>query len=389
MGLFDMIRGEFVDVIEWLDDTRTTLAWRFPRYENEIKNGAELIVREGQQAVFVYRGQLADKFGPGHYQLTTENMPIMSTLQAWRHGFNSPFRSEVYYVNTRAVTDMRWGTPQPVTVRDPDFRMVQIRANGTANVRVTDIEVFLRQMIGTNAEVDADVLSEQLRANVALAFSDMVLASGLGAIDLQGRQVELSDKLREFVGQRLSGFGIGVEGVTMTISLPEEIQQAMTRGVARGVEAGGFMNNVDLNRYQQMQAADAMLAAAQNPGGGMGAAMQAGMGVVLGGQMAGAMQGSMQPQQGGYAQPAAPQQAAPPPLPGQQQFHFDNAGQAAGPFPIDQLRQYVSSGQLTRDTNVWTEGMAGWQPANTVPALQPLFATPPPLPGTPPPLPPQ
>ncbi|MFE3000128.1 SPFH domain-containing protein [Nocardia sp. NPDC059246] len=398
MGLFDMIRGEFVDVIEWLDDTRTTLAWRFPRYENEIKNGAELIVREGQQAVFVYRGQLADKFGPGHYQLTTENMPIMSTLQAWRHGFNSPFRSEVYYVNTRAVTDMRWGTPQPVTVRDPDFRMVQIRANGTANVRVTDIEVFLRQMIGTNAEVDADVLSEQLRANVALAFSDMVLASGLGAIDLQGRQIELSDKLREFVGQRLSGFGVGVEGVTMTISLPEEIQQAMTRGVARGVEAGGFMNNVDLNRYQQMQAADAMLAAAQNPGGGMGAAMQAGMGVVLGGQMAGAMQGSIaqpqqpgyaQPQQGGYAQPAAPQQAAPPPLPGQQQFHFDNAGQAAGPFPIDQLRQYVSSGQLTRDTNVWTEGMPGWQPASSVPALQPLFATPPPLPGTPPPLPPQ
>ncbi|MFD7845480.1 SPFH domain-containing protein [Nocardia sp. NPDC059764] len=394
MGLFDMIRGEFVDIIEWLDDSRTTLAWRFPRYENEIKNGAELIVREGQQAVFVYRGQLADKYGPGHYTLTTENMPIMSTLQGWRHGFNSPFRSEVYYVNTRAVTDMRWGTPQPVTVRDPDFRMVQIRANGTANVRVTDIEVFLRQMIGTNAEVDAEALSEQLRANVALAFSDMVLASGLGAIDLQGRQVELSDKLREFVGQRLSGFGVGVEGVTMSISLPEEIQQAMTRGVARGVEAGGFMNNVDLNRYQQMQAADAMLAAAQNPGGGMGAAMQAGMGVVLGGQMAGAMQGSMQPQpgygqpqQGGYAQPA-PQQA-PPPLPGQQQFHFDNGGQAAGPFPIDQLRQYVSGGQLTRDTNVWAEGMPGWVPAATVPALQSLFATPPPLPGTPPPLPPQ
>ncbi|GAB2529632.1 SPFH domain-containing protein [Nocardia heshunensis] len=387
MGLFDMIRGEFVDIIEWLDDTRSTLAWRFPRYDNEIKNGAELIVREGQQAVFVYRGQLADKYGPGHYTLTTENMPIMSTLQGWRHGFNSPFRSEVYFINTRAVTDMRWGTPQPITVRDPDFRMVQIRANGTANVRVTDIEVFLRQMIGTNAEVDADTLSEQLRANVALGFSDMIMASGLGAIDLQGRQVELSDKLREFVGQRLSGFGIGVEGVTMTISLPEEIQQAMTRGVARGVEAGGFMNNVDLGRYQQMQAADAMLAAAQNPGGGMGAAMQAGMGVVLGGQMAGQMQGGFaQPQQ--QAAPA-PQQAAPPPLPGQQQFHFDNGGQAVGPFPIDQLRQYVSAGNLTRDTNVWCEGMAGWQPAATVPALASLFATPPPLPGTPPPLPPQ
>ncbi|MFI1917672.1 SPFH domain-containing protein [Nocardia sp. NPDC020380] len=388
MGLFDMIRGEFVDIIEWLDDTRTTLAWRFPRYDNEIKNGAELIVREGQQAVFVYRGQLADKYGPGHYTLTTENMPIMSTLQGWKHGFNSPFRSEVYFINTRAVTDMRWGTPQPVTVRDPDFRMVQIRANGTANVRVTDIEVFLRQMIGTNGEVDADVLSEMLRNNVALSFSDMVLASGLGAIDLQGRQVELSGKLQEFVGQRLAPFGVGVEQVTMTISLPEEIQQAMTRGVARGVEAGGFMNNVDLNRYQQMQAADAMLAAAQNPGGGMGAAMQAGMGVVLGGQMAGAMQGSYaQPQQQAPA-PQAPQPVAPP-LPGQQPFHFDNGGQAAGPYPVDQLRQFVASGQLTRDTNVWTEGMPGWAPASTVPALQTLFAAPPPLPGTPPPLPPQ
>ncbi|MET9487264.1 SPFH domain-containing protein [Nocardia sp. NPDC006630] len=388
MGLMDMIRGEFVDIIEWLDDTRTTLAWRFPRYDNEIKNGAELIVREGQRAVFVYRGQLADQYGPGHYQLTTENMPIMSTLQGWRHGFNSPFRSEVYFINTRPVTDMRWGTPQPVTVRDPDFRMVQIRANGTAMVKVTDVEVFLRQMIGTNAEVDADVLSETLRNNMALAFSDMVLASGLGAIDLQGRQVELSGKLGEFVAQRLSGFGIGVDQVTLSISLPEEIQQAMTRGVARGVEAGGFMNNVDLNRYQQMQAADAMLAAAQNPGGGMGAAMQAGMGMVLGGQMAGQMQG-------GFAQPApqqapaAPQQAAPPPLPGQQVFHFDNGGQAAGPFPIEQLRQYVSAGQLTRDTNVWAEGMAGWVAASTVPALQPLFAAPPPLPGTPPPLPPR
>ncbi|MCU1643194.1 MAG: hypothetical protein JWN03_3469 [Nocardia sp.] len=387
MGLMDMIRGEFVDIIEWLDDTRTTLAWRFPRYDNEIKNGAELIVREGQRAVFVYRGQLADQYGPGHYTLTTENMPIMSTLQGWRHGFNSPFRSEVYFINTRPVTDMRWGTPQPVTVRDPDFRMVQIRANGTAMVKVTDAEVFLRQMIGTNAEVDADVLSETLRNNMALAFSDMVLASGLGAIDLQGRQVELSGKLGEFVAQRLSGFGIGVDQVTLSISLPEEIQQAMTRGVARGVEAGGFMNNVDLNRYQQMQAADAMLAAAQNPGGGMGAAMQAGMGMVLGGQMAGQMQG-------GFAQPAqqqapgAAQQAAPPPLPGQQVFHFDNGGQAVGPFPIEQLRQYVSAGQLTRDTNVWAEGMAGWVAASTVPALQTLFAAPPPLPGTPPPLPP-
>ncbi|QIS13261.1 SPFH domain-containing protein [Nocardia arthritidis] len=389
MGLMDMIRGEFVDIIEWLDDTNTTLAWRFPRYENEIKNGAELIVREGQQAIFVYRGQLADTYGPGHYTLTSENMPIMSTLQGWRYGFNSPFRSEVYYINTRPVTDLRWGTPQPVTVRDPDFRMVQVRANGTTIVKVIDPATFLRQVIGTESVVDMEQITEMIRRNIALAFSDMVMASGLGAIDLQGRQVELSDKLREFVAQRVQSFGLGIDAVTMTISLPEEIQQAMTRGVARGLEESGYINNIgDVNRLTQVRAADAMLAAAQNEGGGVaGAAMQAGLGVVLGGQMAGAVQGGF-PQQGYQQQGYQPQpQQAPPPLPQQQVFHFELNGQAAGPFPIDQLRQYVSSDQLTRDTNVWSEGMAGWAAASTVPALQTLFAAPPPLPGNPPPLP--
>jgi membrane protease subunit (stomatin/prohibitin family) len=389
MGMRDMIRGEFVDIIEWLDNTNTTLAWRFPRYQNEIKNGAQLIVREGQRAVFVYRGQLADQFNPGHYTLTSENMPIMGTLQGWRYGFNSPFRSEVYFVNTRPYPDLRWGTPQPVTVRDPDFKMVQVRANGTTVVRVTDPTEFLRQVLGTQSTVDMEQITEMIRRNIALAFNDMVMGTGLGAIDLQGRQVELSDKLREFVAQRVQAFGLGIDAVTMTISLPEEIQQAMTRGVARGLEESGFLNNVgDLNRFEQARRADAMLAAAQNEGGGAaGAAIQAGLGVALGSQMAGGVQG-------GYHQPQQPQQpaafaGAPPPLPPQQQFHFDNGGQPAGPYPVNALRQFVSSGQLTRDTVVWTDGMSGWAPASTVAALQPLFSTPPPLPGSPPPLPAQ
>ncbi|MBU3061986.1 SPFH domain-containing protein [Nocardia sp. NEAU-G5] len=412
MGLMDKIRNEFIDIIEWLDETNTTLAWRFPRYDNEIKNGAQLIVREGQHALFVYRGQLADQYRPGHYQLVSENMPIMSTLQGWKYGFNSPFRSEVYYINTRPVTDLRWGTPQPVTVRDPDFKMVQVRANGTTIVRVIDPAAFLRQVIGTESVVDMEQITEMIRRNIALAFSDMVLASGLGAIDLQGRQVQLSDQLREFVAQRVQSFGIGIDAITMSISLPEEIQQAMTRGVARGVEAGGFLSNVgDLNRYTQAQAADAMLAAAQNEGGGnaMGAAMQAGMGVVIGGQMAGNMQGGLAPQypqqgypqqqpgyppQGGYPQQPGypPQQPGygqtpppPPPLPSQQQFHVELNGQAAGPYPLDQLRQFVTSGQLTPQTNVWSTGMSAWAAAETVPALAGLFNSPPPLPGTPPP----
>lgn len=380
MGLIDKLKGELVDIIEWVDDSRSTLAWRFPRYNNEIKNGAQLIVREGQRAVFVYRGQLADSFDPGPHELTTENLPILSTLQGWKHGFNSPFRSEVYFINTRPVTDIRWGTPQPVTVRDPDFGMVQVRANGLCVVKIADIEVFLREVIGTDSAVEAEEITELLRRVISLAFSDMVLATGLGAIDLQGRQVELAGKLKEFVEERVDNeFGLTIVDVAMTISLPEEITQAMTAGVARGVEEKGYLQNLgDVGRYQQVAAADAMVAAAGNPGGSaMGDFMQAGLGVAMAGQMAGQLQGAMAP---GGAQAAG----APPPLPAQAMFHVDVNGQPGGPFSVAQIQAGIANGQVGPGTLVWTQGMAAWAPASTVPALQALFATPPPMPGPPP-----
>jgi membrane protease subunit (stomatin/prohibitin family) len=381
----DKIKGELVDIIEWFDDTRSTLAWRFPRYQNEIKNGAELIVREGQQAVFVYRGKIADKFGPGHYQLFTENLPVLSTLQGWPHGFRSPFRSEVYFINTRPVTDLRWGTPSPVTVRDPDFKMVQVRANGLCVLRIADPEIFLREIIGTDSTVTTEEISELLRRIITLAFSDMIMATGMGAIELQGRQVQLSDKLRDFVQERVDDeFGLKIDSVTMNITLPEEITQAMTRGVARGVEEGSYLDNVGpMDRLQQGAAAQAMVEAARNPGGGAGTMMGAGMGMALGQQMGQAMAAG---QQGGYAQPQQPgyaPPAGPPPLPQAQLFHAELNGQAAGPFTIDQLRQYVTAGQLNPNSNVWANGMPNWVAAQTVPALAPLFA-----PSVPPPLPP-
>ena len=395
MGLMDKLKGELVDIIEWIDDSRSTLAWRFPRYQNEIKNGAELIVREGQEAVFVYRGSIADKFGPGHYELNSENLPIMSTLQGWKHGFDSPFRSEVYFINTRPVTDIRWGTPQPVTVRDPDFKMVQIRANGLCVVKIVDIEIFLKEVIGTDSAVEADEITELLRRVISMAFSDMVLESGLGAIDLQGQQVSLSGRLAEFVQKRVDDeFGLSIPEMTMNISLPDEITQAMTRGVAKGVEASGFVENVDLNKYQQAQAADAMLAAAENEGGSvMGDMMQMGMGVAMAGQMANQMGGATgQPQQAAPAAAAAhPAAAAPPPLPGQKMFHVDHGGNAGGPYNMTQMQQGIQGGQVTGQTLVWAQGMAAWSPAQTVPELQALFAAPPPMPPTnptPPPVPP-
>ncbi len=388
MGLINKLKGELVDIIECLDDSRTTLAWRFPRYQNEIKNGAQLIVREGQQAVFVYRGKIADVFEPGSYELTTENLPILGTLQGWKHGFDSPFRSEVYFLNTRQVTDLRWGTPQPVTVRDPDFKMVQVRANGLCVVRIDDAEIFLREVIGTDSAVEAEEITELLRRVISLAFSDMVIETGLGAIDLQGRQVELSDKLREFVQERVDDeFGLEITSVTMNISLPDEITQAMTRGVAAGVEAGGYAHNVgDVNRLQQVRAADAMLAAAENPGGGvMGDAMGMGMGIAMAGQMANQFGTAMGGQQQGA--PAAAPGGAPPPLPGQALYHVEANGQSTGPYNAQQLQAGVANGQVNAATLVWTNGMAEWAQAGQVPALAPLFAAPPPPPtagGTPP-----
>ncbi len=390
MGLINKLKGELVDIIEFLDDSRTTLAWRFPRYQNEIKNGAQLIVREGQQAVFVYRGKIADVFEPGSYELTSENLPILGTLQGWKHGFNSPFRSEVYFLNTRQVTDLRWGTPQPVTVRDPDFKMVQVRANGLCVVRIADAEVFLREVIGTDSAVEAEEITELLRRVITLAFSDMIMETGLGAIDLQGRQVELSDKLRDFVQERVDDeFGLEITSVTMNISLPDEITQAMTRGVAAGVEAGGYAHNVgDVNRLQQVRAADAMLAAAENPGGGvMGDAMGMGMGIAMAGQMANQFGPAMGGQQ--QAAPAPAPGAAPPPLPGQALYHVEVNGQSTGPYNMQQLQAGVAGGQMNAATLVWTNGMAEWAQASGVPALAPIFATPPPPPtaggDTPPP----
>ena len=374
MGLIDRLRNELVDIIEWLDAGRSTLAWRFPRHDNEIKNGAELIVREGQEAVFVYRGSLADRFGPGHYQLVSENLPLLSSLQGWKHGFESPFRSEVYFISTRP-SEVRWGTPQPITIRDPDFRMVQVRANGLLMCRVADAETFLKEVIGTEQVIEIDELTELLRRIIAQAFSDMVTSSGIGAIDLQTRQNELSQQLRAEVQERVDDeYGLEILSIDMTISLPEEVQDAISRGAATGAEAAGAMHAIgDMGRYQQFATADAMRNAADAPGGGgtMGDMLGMGMGLAMANQMAGTMQGA-----------AAPQAAAPPAPSAGPVFHVDlGNGQQGGPFTVAQLQQAAAQGQLSPSSMVWSPGMAAWTRAADVPALAALFSSPPPPPS--------
>ena len=192
MGLMDKIRGEFIDIVEWLDDSRDTLVWRFPRYDNEIKMGARLVVRESQVAVFVNEGQLADVFTPGTYELETQNLPILSTLKGWKYGFHSPFKAEVYFVSTRLFTDMKWGTQNPVIVRDPEFGMVRLRAFGAYAAQVVDPRTLVTKVAGTDPQFRTEEIGEYLRQTIVGRLGSVLGSSGISVADLAASQVSLA-----------------------------------------------------------------------------------------------------------------------------------------------------------------------------------------------------
>ena len=229
MGILDKLRQELIDIIEWVDDSRHTLVWRFPRYQNEIKNGAQLIVRPGQVAVFVHRGQIADSFEPGHYTLTTDNLPILSTLQGWKYGFNSPFRSEVYFVSTRQISDLKWGTPNPIMLRDADFGPVRLRAFGTYTLRAIDPKALLKELVGTDQEFHANEIEELLRSIVVSAFADMLGTNKIAALDLAANYREMGDELKKLVNERIDDeYGLEVPALyILNVSLPEAVEKAL------------------------------------------------------------------------------------------------------------------------------------------------------------------
>ncbi|QDT65682.1 SPFH domain-containing protein [Calycomorphotria hydatis] len=368
MGLFDKLRAELIDIIEWVDDSRNTLVWRFPRYQNEIKNGAALIVRPGQKAIFVHRGQIADVFEPGHYELKTDNLPILATLQGWKHGFNSPFRSEVYFVSTRQLSDLKWGTPNPIMLRDDDFGPVRLRAFGTYTLKAADPEVLLKELVGTDSSVEIDEINELLRSVIVSAFADLLGTEKIAALDLAANYRELGDKLKEYVNERIDDeYGLEVPALfILNVSLPEEVEKALDTRSSMGIIG-------DMNKYQAYQFGTAMTEAAGNPaGGGMGDGLGLGMGFAMANRFAG---------MGGQAPAQAPAMAPPPPP--VQAWHVAVGGKTQGPFPMPQLQQAIMSGQLTPDTLVWTAGMDGWKAAGQVPNLVSLFSsnpTPPPPP---------
>jgi len=376
MSLWNALTGEFIDVIEWTDDTRDTLVWRFQRQGNAIKYGAKLTVREGQAAVFVHEGQLADVFQPGLYILETNNMPIMTTLQHWTHGFDSPFKSEVYFVSTRRFQDLKWGTRNPIMLRDPEFGPVRLRAFGTYSIRVKDPALFLREIVGTDGEVTTDEVTFQIRNTLVARFSNALASSGIPVLDLAANTDQLAEYLRNRVAPELAAYGIEMpELFVENVSLPEVVEAVLDKRTSMGAVG-------DLSRYAQFQAAEAMRAAADNPGaGGMGAGMGIGMGMAMANQMAHQMTGTGN----AYGHPAATTSAPPPPPPPQAEtvWHVAENGQTHGPYSRADLGRMVGEGRFSRDTLVWSAGLPGWMSAGEIAALTQLFTIAPPPPPPP------
>jgi membrane protease subunit (stomatin/prohibitin family) len=365
MGLMDRIRHELIDIVEWVDDNHHAVVWRFPRFHNQLKNGAQLIVRPGQMAVMVSNGKLADVFEPGQYGLETKNLPILSTILGWKYGFDSPFKAEVYFVNTTVISDLKWGTPNPVMMRDPDFGPVRVRAFGTYTLRAVDPVVLLTELVGTDSVFEADEISELLRSIVNAAFADVVAASNIPVLDLASSYRELAEQMRMTVRESVDDeYGLEIPQLhIVNISVPAEVEQALDARSGMGIVG-------DLAAYQHFQVGSAMPVAAANPAGGLAGA---GLGLGMGMAMAAPMMGSGAMPGGGGAS-----QAAPPPLPS---WHVAENGAAVGPFSPAQLQEAVVTGRLRADSLVWRSGMSGWSPAGQVPELAALFqAAPPPLP---------
>jgi len=305
MGILDRLSpsSQFIEVIEWLDDTGNTLVYRFPVRDQEIKNGAQLIVRESQSAVFVHEGQVADQFPPGRYTIDGGNTPILSKLGAWKYGFNSPFKSEVYFVSTKQFQDLKWGTPNPVMLRDPDFGMVRLRAFGIYSIRIADPQAFIKEIAGTNSRFVTEDVEGQLKRTLVSSFTDALGEAKIAALDLASNYDELGKFMRGKMGDDFKTWGLELtKFVIENISLPPEVEAAMDKRTSMGVIG-------DVGRYTQFQAADAMRDAAQNPSGGAGTGAGLGAGFALGNAMAGAMSDALKQSREG-ATSSAPTPAA-------------------------------------------------------------------------------
>ncbi|WP_297704140.1 SPFH domain-containing protein [uncultured Eudoraea sp.] len=376
MNLFDEIKKklshEFIDIVEWIDTTNDTIVHRFERYQNEIKNNAKLVVREGQKAVFVNEGQLADVFKPGTHTLNTNNLPILTTLKGWKYGFDSPFKAEVYFVNTRLFTDEKWGTKNPIMLSDERFGLTEIRSFGTYSFRISDAGKFVVDVVGTDGNFTNYEVNEHLKSLIVTRFTDTVGEANLPLELYAANTSELSETCQEVMKPEFERVGIELEKFYIeNVSMPEELKKE--------IFDYSRLEKLDLSKLTQFKAAKAMEAAAKNEGGTAGAGMGMGMGFVLAQQM-GTLMG--QPAQQPFTSQQPQGAALPPPIPVQVMYYYAANGQQLGPVSFDKLKELFANRTINRDSLVWKQGLVGWTALKEIGELKAFLGgnTPPPLP---------
>jgi len=357
MGLFSWLFGQFIDVIDWTDDTHDTMVWRFPRQDNAIKYGAKLIVRESQIAVFVNEGQIADVLEPGTYELETNNLPILTDLQHWDHGFNSPFKAEVYFLSTKRFPDLKWGTRNPIMVRDREFDMVRLRAFGTYEIRIKDPERFLKEIVGTDNHFTTDEIDDQLSNLIVSKLAVILGQDDTPALDLAASYEDFGRYITEGIAPYFDEYGLELTKILVeNISLPDAVQEALDKRTSRAITG-------NLDDHLKYQAGEAL----GNANGSMGEMIGIGAGIAMGQQMADAMR----PSENNTDTPT------PPPPPDIKHYFVSLNGRSEGPFGLDELRRMIAEGTLTPTTYVWREDLDNWKEAGHV--IGGLF--PPPVPG--------
>ncbi len=280
--MFDFIKKQFIDVIQWTEEENGVLAYRYPMADKEIQNGAQLTVRDSQLALFVNEGEVADVFEPGRYTLTTQTLPILTNLQHWDKAFQSPFKSDVYFFSTRDQIDQKWGTPTPVTIRDKDFGVIRIRAHGTYSYKIKNPKIFYKKVSGTRERYTTQELEGQLRSAILTSLATFFGSAEVGFIDMAANQTKFSETLKEALSLTFAEYGLQLESFfVQSISLPDELQGHLDKVTSMQMVG-------DLKRYAHFQAADSLPAAAANPGGAAGAGVGMGAGMAMGQQMASA-----------------------------------------------------------------------------------------------------
>lgn len=358
MGIFSRFSSEFVDIIEWVQTDSDSMVYRFPRYRNEIKYGAKLTVREGQTAILVNEGKVADVFPPGIYELKTANLPILSTLQNWHHGFESPFKAEVYFFNTTDFLNLKWGTRQAITLPDEQFGLVRLRAFGSYTLRVNEPEKFLRKLVGTDGNFEISEVSDQLTNAITVRFPEVLANSKISVLELPTRYSELAATLKQSVETEFTDYGLLVDKVYIeNISLPENVQKVLDE------KTGMNIIGEDINDYTKFQAAKSL---SENQEAGSMAS--AGVGMAMGMAMGKTISST--------ETAASSHHDTPPPLP--KVYYLMLLGERQGPMSLEAVYQHLDNGDADADTMIWRKGLAEWQSVRETPEID-LSRLPPPL----------